>query len=471
MASILSSKKPEIKKEEGDSKDKLKKESKLHRYYEFINENAELDVPDWYVKVNEFWKSIFLTNFGEKMKKYNLTNEQVDKLNFELDSMSKDAKFIKISGMDPIMEVVRLFNRAYRLHTVATIPSGRSGGKVSNRTFREYDNIGKEGYGTPDNPGYGPYRNKILFSKWENAVLDILSSSKYRVIFDKDTTIKVGDADPKPGFGPKFKSFMNDMLYGDNQQYGKNQHKFIEKYFEIDGVNPEETSFPGTDDSDFNSNISKNVKPTKQLEFKDVDDFELVNGKIVKILYRDDNNNERNIYGYVYSDKPDKFYMKLGDNTLFFRKYMPSTHNIKTKLNIRSNDIFLVKLKDGKLNKGVDYTFNNSLNISKYTNDKTIEKKSINLKPIKISVLKDGEDDYIIKNPVDYYSKKDSKNKWIEIYNGIIDTKDSDIESDALKALLKLGIKEKDAKVKIDNALKSGKYTTADDLVKAALKK
>jgi hypothetical protein len=466
MESILSSKKPEFKEKNSIDNDNSKKESKLHRYYSFINENNETYLPDWYVKVNEFWKSIFLFKFGDKMKAYNLTNEQVIKLNKQLESISKDSKFINISGTDPIMEVVRLFNRAYRLHTVNTIPSGRSGGKVSNKTFREYDNVGREGYGTPDNPGYGPYRNKVIFSKWENAVLDILSNSKYRAIFDKNTTIKVGDSEPKSGFGPKFKSFMNDMLYGDNQQYGKNQHKFIEEYFEIKNVEPKETSFLGSNDSEFNSNISKNVRPTKQLEFKEVDVFELKNGKIFKILYKDDDNNEKSTYGYVYSDNPNNFYIKLGCNTLFFRKYIPSTDNIKTKLKIESDDIFFVNLKDNKLNKGVDYKLYDSLNISKYTSDETIELKNIKIKPIKISVLKDEEDDYIIENPVSYYSKKDSENNWIKIYNTIINDK-----SDALSALIKLGIKENEAKIKINKALMSAKYNTVNDLVKAALKK
>lgn len=454
-----------------------KTESRLHRYDRFINEEAE-EKTGWYSKVNEFWRNVFLKKFDD-IEKYNLTQEQIDELSKKAESISKNSKFVKISGQDPIIEIVRLFNRAYNIHTVNVIPSGRSDGRVSNKTFREYQYVGSGGGGRPAaagtvEPGIGPYRNVALFSKWENAVLDILSSSKYRVIFDKSTTIKVGDAESKDGFGPKLKNFMNDMLYGDKQQYGTNQHDFVNKYFELGGedIKQDQLEMPNTGDSAENAKVSDKVK-TPVLEFKDVDAVDVKIGQVVRIIYRDDENNERSTYGYVYSDKPGKFYMKLGRNTDFFRKYLPSNVKISNKLNQMSEDIFLVKLRDGKLKKGGDYTFADSLNISKYTKDKTVEKKTMRIKPTKVSVLKDGDKDYIIEKPRGF-SKKDSSNKWIDIYNGGVGTSESkggtNVESDALKALVKLGHSEKNSKDAIAKAKKLGNYSDSGELVKAAIK-
>lgn len=476
MNEILKPKKVDTEKVDTE-KVEDKKESRIHRYDRFINEEAE-EKAGWYSKVNEFWRNVFLKKFDD-IEKYNLTQEQIDELSKKAESISKNSKFVKISGQDPIIEIVRLFNRAYNIHTVNVIPSGRSDGRVSNKTFREYQYVGSGGggggrpahAGTVE-PGMGPYRNVALFSKWENTILDILSSSKYRVIFDKSTTIKVGDSEPKDGFGPKLKNFMNDMLYGDKQQYGTNQHDFVNKYFGLGGedIKQHQLEMPNTGDSAENAKVSANVK-TMVLEFKDVDVVNVKMGQVIRIIYIDDKNNEKSAYGYVYSDKPGKFYMKFGINTEFFRKYLPSNVNISNNLNQKSEDIFLVKLRDGKLKKGVDYTFADSLNISKYTNDKTVEKKTMRIKPTKISILRDGDDDYIIEKPRGF-SKKDSSNKWIDIYNGgVSESKGgTNVESDALKALVKLGYSEKNSKDAIAKAKKLGNYSDSGKLVKVAIK-
>lgn len=424
MDEILKSKNNErvdTEKIENRKENVAKTESRIHRYNGFINEEFE-EKSGWYSKVNEFWRNVFLKKFDD-IEKYKLTQEQIDELSKEAELISKKTKFVKISGKDPIIEIVRLFNRAYRIHTVSVIPSGRSDGRVSNKTFREYQYVGEgggggrpAGAGTVE-PGIGPYRNIALFSKWENAVLDILSSSKYRVIFDKSTTIKIGDTEGKDGFGPKLRNFMNDMLYGNKQQYGTNQHEFVNRYFSLygDDIKKHQLEIPNSGDLTENAKVSDKVK-TPVIEFKDVEIIDIKRGQIIRILYRDDQNNERSTYGYVYSDKPGNFYMKLGRNTDFFRKYLPSNVKINNNLNQLSEDIFLVKLKDGKLKKGVDYTFTDSLNISKYTKNKTVEKKTIKIKPTKLSVLRDGDNDYIIDKPRGF-SEKDSSNNWIDIYN------------------------------------------------------
>ena len=65
-----------------------------------------------------------------------------------------------IRDTDPIISIIRLFQRAYRLHTPGQIPSGRKGGKVSVSVFNEYEYMGSGGgSGSADSPGGGPYRN------------------------------------------------------------------------------------------------------------------------------------------------------------------------------------------------------------------------------------------------------------------------------------------------------------------------
>ena len=46
---------------------------------------------------------------------------------------NKKGDDIVIQGLDPVLEIVKVFNRAYKLHTTQVIPTGRSGGKVSNK--------------------------------------------------------------------------------------------------------------------------------------------------------------------------------------------------------------------------------------------------------------------------------------------------------------------------------------------------
>lgn len=103
----------------------------------------------------------------------------------ELESGVKKSEAFLITDSDFIIQIVQIFNRSWRIHTPGVIPSGRTGGKVSNSVFREYDDLGRSG-GTPDSPGAGPYRNKKLWDRWNQGVMDIMSDPKYRPIFSED---------------------------------------------------------------------------------------------------------------------------------------------------------------------------------------------------------------------------------------------------------------------------------------------
>jgi len=229
---------------------KLKKESRLFRYYDFINEaeegqsvedaqgdetvttNKGEEVSDPVKKttaqeIKDYWdKNI-------NIKNYVMTRTEVERTQIALEKASKNN--IVIQGLDPIIEIVKVFNRAYKLHTTQVIPTGRSGGKVSNKTFREYTSFGG---GTPDSAGAGggPYRNNVIFDQWENAVQEIKKQTRFQKVFRQETTLKTEEGNIIKDAGKNLLKFMNDMLDGDTlYKTGKDgqgkQAQFIEKYF------------------------------------------------------------------------------------------------------------------------------------------------------------------------------------------------------------------------------------------------
>lgn len=230
---------------------KLKKESKLFRYFDFINEaeeNEEVtespeedetvttnkgeEVSDPVKKttaqeIKDYW------NENINIKNYVMTRTEVERTQIALEKASKNN--IVIQGLDPIIEIVKVFNRAYKLHTTQVIPTGRSGGRVSNKTFREYTTFGD---GSPDSAGFrgGPYRNNAIFDQWENAVQEIKKQTRFQKIFRQETTLKTEEGNVIKDAGKNLLKFMNDMLDGDTlYKSGKDgkgkQADFIEKYF------------------------------------------------------------------------------------------------------------------------------------------------------------------------------------------------------------------------------------------------
>ena len=205
------------------------------------------DLRDWWDNNLDIDQYIFSKQDAEKAK------EQLDK---KL-AAAKDS--IVIDGMDPVLEIVKCFNRAYKIHTTQVISSGRTGGQVANKIFMEYTCFGS---GTPQNAGEsgGPYRNNKLFDLWESNVLDVLKEKKYQKIFSPDTRLKVGNEFIEKA-GSNLRKFMTDMLNGDDF-YGKGgdskgglQSKFLDKYFGYkDGDDPKNTHFEGISERENNEN-------------------------------------------------------------------------------------------------------------------------------------------------------------------------------------------------------------------------
>lgn len=387
--------------------DSLKKESKISNYFDFIKE-ADENKDTWLVKVHESWKTNFLGNF-KNLKKYKLTQEEIDKLVQEVETASKNTKSLKIVGKDPVIEIVRLFNRAYRLHTTQVIPTGRSGGVVSNKTFMEYTSFGS---GTPENAGFGggPYRNNALFTKWENAVLDIISSSKYRIIFNEEATIQVGEGNPVEDFGRKLLTFMNNLLDNVKMYEDGEQKKFIDKYFNIDTKTGELNS-PGMNDEKTNAKNASSQKQ-KNVDFTEQDEIKFEEGQIFKFNYK-----EGTLYGHVYSIKNNKTYIKFSKNHLFVKKYLPGDIKFKTTPRSVDGPVYFGEIKGAKLTKN-KYKLDSCLDVSKKVEKNEVDKSfNIEFLPSKIYLLKeDGStESYIVDtqskdfDSTRFLSKRDSK--------------------------------------------------------------
>jgi tetratricopeptide (TPR) repeat protein len=185
-------------------------------------------------------------------------------------------------GEDFILSIVRLFQRAYRIHTPGVIPSGRTDGKVSNSVFREYEYIGKSTPGEPKAPGPGPYRNIELFETWHDGVWSVLNDTKYRPIFSDKAVLRFksdesGSGDPIEKGGKILMAFLT-RLFDDVQMYrgGSNESgalsQFIKEYFGVDmKLNPPGTGPQAGKDIVENEKTSNEAKEQKKLKLKNAD--------------------------------------------------------------------------------------------------------------------------------------------------------------------------------------------------------
>lgn len=167
-----------------------------------------------------------------------LSEEEVKVVEEKVEDASKEqGKSIIINGMNPIIEIVRLFNRAYKLHTTDVIPGARTDGAVDRLTYNEYTAFGG-GSGAPSATEHGPYRHKKTFNIWEDAVFDILADTRFSPVFAKETVLDDGGGNVREGAGVALRQLMTDLLDGDNLYKSSGggdsagaQKKAIEKYF------------------------------------------------------------------------------------------------------------------------------------------------------------------------------------------------------------------------------------------------
>ena len=249
-----------------------------------------------------------------------ITQNEVDKLNKLMSGKgTKDMVLDLSKNPDPIIAIIRVFSRAHDLYYTDYIPSGRTGGKVSNKTMREYTPLGKDS-GTPDSPK-GPFAVKSILSKWTDGVMQILEDQKYRKIlanikfvvagaedtFNKESVVlKLSDfklileeaedkdvdatGEGKKSQGQILFDFINSMLDKETiADFDTQKRKLLRKYF---GQSVPEDKIESTVSTRVDRPISKADKEAKTLIWKKCEDTKFKTGSFYAIPIKKQLNHE-----------------------------------------------------------------------------------------------------------------------------------------------------------------------------------
>jgi hypothetical protein len=374
-----------------------KKEKFMSSYDMFVSYIKEQDESvgekSLSLKIKEKFQELF------KPEEYGLLQKEVDLVNNKIDSNKSKNKNnpLTIEGEDHVIDIVRAFNKAYKAHTTMVIPTGRSGGKVSNSVFLEYTPLGKNNSPTPESAGKdgGPYRHNTTFNKWEEGVLSILKDPKYSNIFKKDSVIIV-NGEKKDKFGTKLKRFMLDMLDGDKLYTDGAQSKYLKEYFGIDSKDSNTTE-KKKDKEDIND-ITKIVSKIDKITLDLVRETPTIKqGMFLTIRGIDDNgkNKIRNIF-IRNLDNSDKVYILYGYGYKFFlecikNKYKsPSFDENNTLINKSAgdiNNIYLSYVSKSELSK----ISNGEISFSGIDTNGRIGKDNIKFKIKEIYILKEKD--------------------------------------------------------------------------------
>lgn len=290
--------------------------------FKMINKNKVSNYSQFMV-LNESVTQRIITYYDQKVNynKWKIENKEIVS---QIDDQIENVE-IKEMPIDPIIEIVKLINRAYKIHTPGSIPSGRSGGKVSNRTFREYEFVGDTGSGgTADTPGSGPYRNKSLFNQFESNLLDIIKEKKYQTLFKENVKI-VGDNkdETKPGNGKILMKFINDILDGQRLYNKGAQSKFFAEYFgfEISDEKLDYKTPSGRGDSSSEYKTGNDNKLKKKGKF--INSFQPINKDDVGKVYILENNRIiKKRYMVVVADENGYLYFKSSGNPKYITSYL-----------------------------------------------------------------------------------------------------------------------------------------------------
>ena len=289
------------------------------------------------------------------LKAWMLEKTEFEKVRINLDKKLAEKKdSVVINEMDPVLEIVKVFNRAYKLHTTQVIPTGRSGGKVSNQTFMEYHCFGG---GSPANAGEGggPYRNNAIFNQWEDCVNDVKKDKRYQCIFNVGTRIKVGNEYIEKA-GMNLRKFMTDMLDGDELYKGGSgkeqgaQAKFLDKYFGYK-ADPEGKDTYYGDDKDVVTDVAGKINPIKLATLDsntalDYDgDLNNLKNTFFSLKLKDKSNNvERTYFFYIQDIKGDIAYLSYSLTSFHMKNYIKNSNG-----GVKVDDSSFT-VKDEKLN-------------------------------------------------------------------------------------------------------------------------
>jgi hypothetical protein len=242
------------------------------------SQNGSQDTGDQSKKILDF----FNENCKE-VRAFVISDEEITTLNKKMEESEKNNKGI-IMGMDPIIEIMKLFIKAYKTYTVKTITKRTE--NVDTNTLSEYTSFGAQS--ADDTGRQGPYRNNKLFDLWENAVNDIRKDRKYQAIFTENAKLrlpKVTDPNPtntedwviKPNAGAAFRKFINEVLDGDTLYKSGSTGAvatFIEKYFGDGSVSEKDgKGLQGTDLTEATEIATEIDKNSIKLKLKEVTDI------------------------------------------------------------------------------------------------------------------------------------------------------------------------------------------------------
>ena len=319
-----------------------KQESQVFRYDGFIRLIKEADETATSDKIKEYF------NENLDIDAFIIEEEEVRRIEKEIEDKAKSPKELVIRGMNPIIEIVRIFNRAYKIHTTAVIPVGTTDGKVNAQTWAEYTAFGYSS-GEPSATTDGPYRNNKVFNQWEQCVFDILADTKYAPIFAVGTKVDDGSGNIKEGAGVALRQLMLDLLDGDELYKGDSdggvQKRALNKYFGdvSKGYFEDEPkegylSYKGPDgkpDLDGITNNANKIK-TSKIKFTSVKniltDTSIKNnqfrGTIFCVVGKNSSGKIDNHYFYVYSGKGSNYFALVSETLFDLRKilikYQPS---------------------------------------------------------------------------------------------------------------------------------------------------
>jgi hypothetical protein len=343
-----------------------KQESKLLKYDSYLTLIREAEGDDAQVKGDEAQaqggnKEDKSAQISKEIKEYFdkeldfedflLTEEEALKTEKEIeqDQDPKANKIIVINGMNPIIEIVRLFNRAYKLHTTDVIPGGRTDGAVDRLTYNEYKAFGSTS-GAPSATEHGPYRHKKTFNKFEEAVFDIFADTRFGPVFSKETILDDGSGNVKQGAGVALRQLMLDLLDGDElykSGYSGDsagaQKKALEKYFGETANQFFETNTgvklglpdkkTGKDDTVVNGSVADGIKIsnlqfTKSSSVKDDVVLKESSFRFTTFQINGRDSEGKPVYWYLFVNEManDKYYVMMSKTMYFFKKLTESEH-------------------------------------------------------------------------------------------------------------------------------------------------
>lgn len=321
-------------------------------------------------------------NKNMNFSNYTVTEKMGKELIEKTNQVNEDELVISV---DRIIEIVNIFNRAYKVYTKNVIPSGRSGGKVSASVFNEYTYLGQGTPGSPDNPGYGPWRNDKLFNSFEEAVFEIFKEEKYQPIFKETTKIidDKGNEKQVEGGGKILAKFMNSLIDGNTLYRSGAQQKFFSQYFGYE-IGKDELNTPSFENKDGKEvNIGDETRePVEAMWIEDNKDIELKSGLIYGVSIK-------KVFHYllIHEIKEDKVYFKWSANTNTLNNMLSDV--IKGKID-RGNlvskpssegDIFYIEAKKDDFRQIFKRDISViSLNISDFSKRSDTEAEKIKLK-------------------------------------------------------------------------------------------